>query len=217
MRHTILLHLILALGAVCYQASYAEDAKTSMNRVLAAPAFPDSFDDRSWDEGELKTDLGPAKFQDMIAERKDMTLGLRRFKSPAKIWQLKTPKEMLDDARDHMLQGDKDMKLESEKDFQIDGFPGRTFLFTRKGEETVTRMDYFLLKPDLFIFHYSGPKAGLETDDVKNFFKGIKTMETKPAPTAKGEQAGTEQPAARPESKSQGSEQPEPESKGHSR
>lgn len=149
----------------------------------------------------------------MIAESGEMTLGLRRFMVPPKTWDLKTSKDMLDGARDHMLRGDKDLKLESEKDFDVDGFPGRTFVFTRKGDESVTRMDYFLLKPDLFIYHYSGPKAGLEADDVKKFFKGIQTMEAKPVEEAKGEQGGAEQPATTPESKSEDKEKPQPESK----
>lgn len=217
MRTFISLCLIHVLGAVCILVSKAEDEKLPNKRVLTAPAFPDSFDDRSWDEGELQTDLGPAKFQDMIAKKEAMILSLRRFMVPAKTWDIKTSKEMLDDALNHMLRGDKDLKLESEKDFEIDGFPGRTFVFTRKGDESVTRMDYFLLNPDLFIYFYSGPKAGMETDDVKKFFKGIKTMAAKPEEDAKSDQAGTGQPATRPESKPEGGDKPQPESNRRSR
>ena len=217
MRSIISLCLTFALSAVCIQVTLADDTKPPIKRVLAAPAFPDSFDDRSWDEGELQTDLGLAKFQDMIAERAEMSLSLRRFMVPAKTWDLKNSKDMLDGAREHMLCGDKDLKLESEKDFEVDGFPGRTFVFTRKGEESVTRMDYFLLKPDLFIYYYAGPKAGLETDDVKKFFKGIQTMEAKPEEEAKGKQGGTGQPTTSPESKSEGGDKPQPEAEGRSR
>ena len=151
MRTSLQLFLTLAVVGSYFQSSHAEDRKRPAKRVLAAPAFPETFDDRSWDEGELKTDLGPAKFQDMIAERDKMTLSLRRFMAPARTWELKTPKTMLDDARDHILKGDSDLKLESETDFKVDGFPGRTFIFSRKGATSVTRMDYFLLRPDMFI------------------------------------------------------------------
>lgn len=173
-----------SLGGVLQCVAADEPAKPVPQRVLAAPSFPDSFADRSWDKGEMETDLGPAKFQDMIVKHDGMTLTLRRFMVPPKTWDLKTPKAMLDGARDHMVQGDETTKLESEKDFVVDGFPGRTFIFTHeeKGVKSVMRMDYFLLKPDVFIYCYTGPKAGLESKDVVEFFKGIKTMEAKPEP-----------------------------------
>lgn len=179
-RVTIVLYVILLAVGGSQRLAFAEDAKPAPKRILAAPSFPDSFDDRSSDEGELQTDLGPAKFQDMIAEHDGMTLSLRRFMVPPKTWELKTTKKMLDDAREQILRGDMTLKLKSEKDFTVDGFPGRSFIFTREGSKSVTRMDYFLLNPDLFIYYYSGPETGLGIEDVVKFFKGIKTMETKP-------------------------------------
>src|SRR6478752_6373832 len=97
--------LLLTFGAT-WQMAVAEEAKPTPGRVLAAPEFPDSFDDRSWHEGELQTDLGPAKYQDMYANRKAMHLTLRRFMVAAKAWELKSPKKMLDDARDNILRGE---------------------------------------------------------------------------------------------------------------
>ena len=176
--------LLLTFGSTCRMA-VAEEAKAAPDRVLAAPEFPDSFTDRSWHEGELQTDLGPAKYQDMYANRKAMHLTLRRFMVAAKAWELKSPKKMLDDARDNILRGEGAPKLVSEKDFAVDGFPGRSFLFLHEKDNTVERMDWFLLRPNAFIFTYSGPKAGLESADVKAFFKGIKTMEAKANNTPK--------------------------------
>jgi len=113
----------------------------------------------------------------------------------------------LDDAREEMLRGDKALKLKSEKDFTIDGFPGRSFIFTREEGGSVTRIDYFLLKPDLFIYYYSGPETGLATEDVVKFFKSIKTMEARPM-NNKGEQAGADQPATKPADKAPAKDQP---------
>ena len=189
--------IVLAIGGIP-EFSVADEAKPASKRVLAAPFFPDSFDDRSSDKGELQTDLGPAKYQDMIAEHDGMTLSLRRFIVPSKTWDLKTAKDMLDDARDNMLRGDKASKLKSEKDFTIDGFPGRSFIFTREGDGSVMRIDYFLMKPDVFIYYYSGPETGLAAEDVVMFFKSIKTMEEKPKdkkgePSADGNRPSTGQ------------------------
>src|SRR6185503_1391866 len=106
MRTRILFTTLFAVGGIL-QLAFAGEAKPVPKRVLAAPSFPDSFDVRSWKEGELQTDLGPAKFQDMIAKHDGKTLSLRRFMVPPKTWDLKTAKNMLDDARDQVLRGDK--------------------------------------------------------------------------------------------------------------
>jgi hypothetical protein len=65
---------------------------------------------------------------------------------------------------------------------------------------------------------------GKTTIDFKDMFQGFpcKALEAyrfadQEIPKANGEQAGTGQPATRPESKSEGSDKPQPESKGRSR
>ncbi len=145
------------------------------DRELEAPAFPESFKDRSWDEGILKTDGGDAKYQDMIARKGGTTLTLRRFCVPAVVWRMKTPKQMFDDARQNILRGDASIRLLSEKDFAVDGFPGRSFVFSEGEGKGVFRMDYFLLRPDLFIYSCFGSESDLKDPEILAFFASIRT------------------------------------------
>ncbi len=164
------------------------------DRELAAPAFPASFKDRSSDEGTLPTEFGDATYQDMIARNGGVTLVLRRFCVPLPIWAQKTPKQMLDDARQNILRGAASIRLVSEKDFVVDGFPGRSFVFSEAGGAQVFRMDYFLLKPDLFIYSCFGSASDLEQPEILAFFASIRTIEKEQA--SKGSQASQPTPTA---------------------
>jgi len=146
-------------------------------RVLAAPKFPDSFKDRFSNEGVLETDFGKAKFRDMIARRGAQTLTVREFHVPAQVWKVKSPKRMLDDARNNITMGG--LLPLSEKDSELDGFARRSFLFLQPDRQTAEYMDYILMEPVLYIFAYSGPKAGLEEKEIVEFFKSEATVEKK--------------------------------------
>jgi len=168
-------------------------------RVLAAPEFPDEYTERYSKEGKLMTDAGEAEYQDMLAVHGNVNLTLRRFRVPAKVWELKSTKQMLDDAKQNMLAGDPTMKLRSERDFVIDGFPGRSFVFTIEEGKSLFRMDYFLMKPDLFIYGCVGEPADLERPEVRAFFASIKTMEPPPEEAnPPAEPASTSAPPAHP-------------------
>src|SRR5690349_9410997 len=100
--------VILALLACAI--AYAGDAPPaspvpSRGRVLAAPEFPDTYTERYSNDGKLMTDAGEAEFEDMIARHGNVSLTLRRFGVPAKVWELKSTKQMLDDARQNILAG----------------------------------------------------------------------------------------------------------------
>ena len=171
---------VLPFVLLTVAAGFAADPATNTvaaakNRTLAAPKFPDSFKDRFKNEGFLDTDFGRARYEDMIAKRDDRTLTVRAFHVPAQVWKIKSPKRMLDDARNNMTMGG--LLPLSEKDSDLDGFPRRSFLFLQTDKKTAEYMDYILIEPVVYIFAYSGPKEGLEAKDIAGFFRSEATTE----------------------------------------
>ena len=136
-------------------------------RKLAEVKLPEAFSGRSSEEGVVDTDHGQAVFRDQFAEQGDMVLCVRRFFAPVKLWEVKNPQQILDGARDNNLGDGTELELKQERNFEIEGCPGRSFTFRDKESSDLLRMDYLLVYPDLHVLQYAGPAAGLQREDVQ--------------------------------------------------
>jgi hypothetical protein len=146
-------------------------------RILASPEMPEPFLERTWNEGVLDSNLGKVTWHDFYADKGEMKVTFRMVHPPLKVWEVKSPKQMLDDALDDILARDPGLSLTSEKDFKLDGFEGKSLYFKQNETGKILRTDYLILNPDIFIFRYFGPKEGLEDANVKKFFQSMKTKQ----------------------------------------
>lgn len=135
--------------------------------------IPESFSSTTTDRGYLQMGHNRAAYLDLTWKRESDSIVVRLFVVPASGWE-KSPSEIFADAKKNMLSGS-NLKLLSERDYQVGDCPAHSFVFFRQGDEPkFQRIDYFLTKPDLNIVMYSSPgKAALASNACEELFESI--------------------------------------------
>ena len=141
--------------------------------------IPDSFISSTSGRGYLQTASGKAPYLDLSWTHDSDFIVVRLLVMPAVDWE-KSPTEMFADAKKNML-SQPDVKLLSERDYQVEDCQAHSFVFYRRGNEAkFERVDYFLTKPDLNIVVYSSPgKAALDCVPCQELFQSI-SIQAKP-------------------------------------
>jgi hypothetical protein len=147
-------------------------------RTLVTPKLFDTLEEKSWEQNVQPTGSGMDAWRDIYGKEGSEEFALRQLFVPLKSWKLKTPKQMLDDARTQMVDGTQAGLLE-ERDYTLDGCPCRTFVVRHPATGKVVRLDYLLIFPDLFIVSCSGTETALKSPKISRFFSELKTEPVK--------------------------------------
>src|SRR5919109_3200286 len=176
---TVALHVILGISAAFSCAAPAADEQPS-DEVFERSAFdmgfhiPSAFTPLGKERGYLQTDHGRAPYRDFSWKKDDDLIVIRQFVVPEVTWREKSPSQAFADAKNNILTAP-EMKLLSERDYDIAGCSAHTFIFQVEGAQPhFERMDYILTKPDLNIVMYSSPnKAALDDVACQELFRNI--------------------------------------------
>jgi hypothetical protein len=142
------------------------------------PKLFDALEEKSWEQNVQPTNSGMSAWRDVYGKDGAVEFALRQSFTPLKTWKQKTPKQMLDEAREQMVNGT-GAALVSERDYTLDECPCRSFVVRQSATGKAVRLDYLLVYPDLFIVSCSGTEAALNSPKVSKFFAELKTEPVK--------------------------------------